>query len=325
MARQMGSHISFLLKAETVYGTLPSGNWNKAPILDFDPGVANDIQADPAIGFGHRESSDVFRGPIDVKPKITVPVDVSNIGYWMKALFGTYSVSGAGPYVHVFKAAVASVVPSLGLEAGYPDANGGAGKYLNYPGFCINKGSFDFAPTGPAKLSLDGIAKTETPNNTSQGGTPTVATYVPFQNIQGSVLLDTVGSTTPSAAIANLVGATLNIANNLEAQPGIGTGGLILGVDAGQLIVTGELTLCFDTTTLYDDAQAATNVSLGLGYTIDANTSLRFVLPRVALGRSSPAIKGPGGIMAKFPFQAQRDTTANASIIATLTNGVAAY
>lgn len=325
MARQMGSRISFLVKPETTYGTLAPGNYEQVPILDFDPATASDIVDDPVIGFGHRESVDVFRGPRLYKPKVTVPVDLNNIGYWLKAAFGLYSVTGSGPYVHTFKAAALSVLPSLSMEAGYPDAVAGAGAFFDYAGGAITKAAFDFAPTGPAKLTLDMVAQSEVENTSSQGGTPTAQVYTPFSNIQGSLLIGTAGSTAPATAIGNIVGATLNIDNQLEAQPGVGTAGLILGADAGQLKVTGDITVRFDALTLYTDAMAATNVSLSFGYKIDTNDSLLFVMPRVALGISSPAIKGPAGVELKIPFQAQRDATALASIIATLTNAVMTY
>lgn len=326
MARQMGSRISFLLKAESVYGTLPSGNWEKVPILDFDPGVSSDIVGDPVIGFGHRESVDVFRGPKLYKPKISVPVDLNNIGYWLKSLFGTYSVTGSGaPYTHTFKAGTSSVQPSLGMEAGYPDANGGAGVFFDYAGSVVDKGAFDMSPTGPAKLVLDVISLSETKNTSTEGGTPTLQVYTPFSQLLGSVLTDATGSTSPATVVANVTGATLNLDNQTDAQPGVGTGGLILGADAGQLLITGDITARFDSTTLYDDAVAATNVALAFGYKIDASNLLNIVMPRVALGRASPGIKGPAGVDFKIPFQAQRDTSANASVIATLINAVASY
>lgn len=325
MARQMGSRISFLVKPETTYGTLATGNFEQVPILDFDPATASDIVDDPVIGFGHRESLDPFRGPRLYKPKVTVPVDLNNIGYWLKACMGLYSVTGSGPYVHVFKAAALSVLPSLSMEAGYPDANAGAGAYFDYAGGAVTKAAFDFSPTGPAKLTLDMVAQSEAQNSSSQGGTPTVQVYAPFNQIQGNVLIGAAGTTAPATAIGNIVGATLNIDNQLEAQPGVGSQGLILGADAGQLKITGDITVRFDTLTLYTDAMAATMVALAFGYKIDTNDQLNIVLPRVALGIASPAIKGPTGIQLKIPFQAARDATALASIIATLTNSVTTY
>lgn len=323
--RQMGSRVSFLLKGETAYGTLATGNFIEVPILDFDPATASDIVDDPAIGFGHRESVDPFRGPKLYKPKVTVPVDLNNIGYWLKAALGNYTVTGSGPYVHTFKAAALSVLPSLSMEAGYPDANAGAGAYFDYAGGAISKAAFDFTPTGSAKLTMDMVAQSETQSSSSQGGTPTQNAYTPFSQIQGNVLIGTSGSTAPSTAIGNIVGATLNIDNALEAQPGVGSNGLILGADAGQLKVTGDITVRFDALTQYTDAVEATFVALALGYKIDTNDQLNFVLPRVSLGNASPAIKGPGGVQLKIPFQASRDPTALASIIATLTNGITTY
>ena len=46
MSRQMGSHITALLKTEATYGTAPSGNWEQVPIIDFDPGAGSDLAPD---------------------------------------------------------------------------------------------------------------------------------------------------------------------------------------------------------------------------------------------------------------------------------------
>jgi hypothetical protein len=321
----MGSHIAFLLKAEGTYGVAPGGNWERVPILDFDPGVASDIIDDPVIGFGHRESVDIFRGPISYKPKVTVPLDLNNTGYWLKSLLGSYAVTGPGPYTHVFKAGATSLLPSLALEAGYPDANAGAGVYMDYLGTSVDMAAFDLSPTGPAKIVLSLISQKETKNGATQGGTPTAQVYTPFSQLLGSFLIGAVGSTTPATSVANILGATLNITNQVDAQPGVSTGGLILGADAGLLKITGDVTVRFDNTTLYDDAIAATNIALSMGYVIDVNNSLQLVMPRVAIGRNSPVIKGPAGVDVKIPFQAQRDSGSSASIIATLINAVASY
>lgn len=326
MARQMGSRISFALKAESVYGTLPSGNWEKVPILSFDPGAASDLVDDPSIGFGHREKLDVFRGPISYKPKIEVPVDLRNIGYWMKALFGTYSVVGSGaPYTHTFKALNSPTVPSLGMEVDYPDANAGSGIFFDYAGSVVDTAAFDLAPTGPAKLSMGLISKSETKNSSTQAGTPTTQTYTSFSQLHGLMFIGTAGSTAPATPIGNILGATLSINNQVDAQPGVSTGGLILGADPGQLMVTGDITARFDSTALYDDAIAATFVALSFGYQIDSNNLLNFVMPRVALGRTSPGVSGPAGVDYKSSFQAARDSGSSASIIATLMNDVASY
>ncbi|HCE10149.1 MAG TPA: hypothetical protein DEQ40_16405 [Oxalobacteraceae bacterium] len=321
----MGSHIAFLLKPESVYGTLPTGNWERVPILDFDPGTASDIVEDPVIGFGHRESVDVFRGPISYKPKVTVPMDLNNSGYWLKYLFGNYAVTGAGPYTHVFTAGATSILPSLALEAGYPDANGGAGVYFDYTGVSVDTAALDLSPTGATKMVLSLIAQKETKNTATQGGTPASQVYTPFSQLQGSFLIGAAGSTTPAAAVGNIIGATLNVTNALDAQPGVSSGGLILGADAGLLKITGDVTVRFDSTAVYDDAIAATNISLLFGYDIDVSNSLHIVMPRVAIGRHSPVIKGPAGVDVKIPFHAQRDTGSSASVIATLINSVATY
>lgn len=317
MARQMGARSQLLAKLEGTYGTAPSGNWQQMPVLTYEPGMANDIIDDPVIGFGTREQQDPFRGPIDVKGGISVPVDVRNIGLWLKCLTGNYSVTGSGPYTHVFKAEnTNNDLLSLSCELGHLDA----GQYFLHTGLVINKGTFDFTASGAPKLTLDAIAQNEANAQATVGGTPTQLVYKPFSQLQGQVFTGTTGSASPATAIANIVAAKLEIDNQVEATYGVGTAGKIIGADPTQFKVTGSVTVRFADVTLYDDAVNQTFVGLSFGYNIDSNDSLTLVLPRVSLGRATPKLTGPKGIQVEFPFQASRDPTNSATLIATLIN-----
>lgn len=326
MARQMGSHITFLAKTEATYGTAPSGNWEEVPILDFDPGTGSDLVSDPSIGFGHREMLDPFRGPKVYKPKLSVPVDVRNIGRWLKLAFGSYAVTGSSPlYTHTFKAVAASALPSFSCEAGYPDAKAGAGVWLGYTGCVIDTLDLDLSPGGTPKLSMGLIAQQEAENTASLGGTPTVKAYTPFSQVLGTLRIDSAGVTTPASAIPNVTGATLKMANNIDAPNGVANGGLIIGGDVGQVMLSGDVTARLDDTVLFDLANQAGFGSLEFGYYIASNQSLSFTMPRLSWAKPSVGIKGPDGIDVKYPWQASRDATAAASVIVTLVNDVATY
>ncbi len=322
MARQLGARSQLLVIPEVTYGTVPGGNWTKVPVLTYEVGVANDIVDDPALGFGHRQSLDPFRGPIDVKGPLSIPADLNNLPMWLKALLGSYSVTGVGPYVHTIKSEdTAGDLPSLSVELGHPDA----GKFYAHAGLTLTKGTFDFTPTGVAKVSFDAIAQNETESNSSGGGTPTSQTYQPFNAIQGNIVIGSAGSTTPATAIGALIGGSLVLDNQCEAPYGVGTAGKIIGVDPSQFKATGSLKVRLADSTLYDDALNATFVSLGFSWTIDTNDKIVIVLPRVTIGRQTAKLTGPKGVDITFPFQAARDTGSSTTVIATVTNSVATY
>ncbi|MBL6853706.1 MAG: hypothetical protein ISS15_05350 [Alphaproteobacteria bacterium] len=321
MPRQMGARSQLLVKKESSYGVAPSGNWQKMPVRSYDVVIANDIVPDPAIGFGHRESIDPSQGPVDLKGPLVVPVDVRNIGFWLSMLLGTESVSGTGPYVHVFKPEETTNLNSFSAELGHVDT----GKYFVHSGLMINKGTFNFAGSGLASLSMDAIGQSQTKATSSGGGTPTAPVYTPFSQLQGAIFEDSAGSTNPANAIANITAATLAIDNQMNAEIGVGSAGKILGGDAGQLVINGEFTLRFADTTMYDLAVAKTFISASWGWTIDSNNSLLIACPRLVLGNFTPPLSGPGGVMAKVPFHVSRDSGAATSLIATLTNDVTSY
>jgi hypothetical protein len=325
MARQTGAHITFLTKTETTYGTLPTGNWEEVPILDFDPGVAADLENDPAIGMGHREMLDPFRKARIFKPKLTVPVDLRNIGRWLKLALGNYAVAGSGPYTHTFKAIAASALPSFSLEAGYPDANSGAGKWLDYTGCVVDTFDFDISPSGTPKLVLGLVAQNEAENTATQGGTPTIRSYTPFSQIQGTFDIDTAGSTSPATTIPDLTGATLKGSNNVDAPSGAATQGLIIGADGGQFMASGDAQIRLDDMTLFELAASAGFGALAFGYKISSTALVSFVAPRISWAKPSVGIKGPGGVDVKYAWQASRDPSATASIIVTLINDVPSY
>ncbi len=322
MARQMGARSQLLAKFESVYGTAPSGNWQKVPVMTYEVAFAPNLIKDPALGFGHRESLDPFRGQVDVKGPIVVPVDVRYIGLWLKALLGNYSVSGVGPYTHIFKPEnSAGGLPSLGVELGHLDVP----KYYTHTGLVIDKATFNLAGTGEARVSMDAIAQNEAEGATTGGGTPTSLVYTPFNQLNGTLFRDAAGSTLPATTIGNVISGQLVINNNVNAVPGVGTNGLVLGADPQTIDITGNVIIRFADTTLYDLALAGTYEALSFGYQIDANNSLNIVLPRVSLARTTPKLTGPGGVQAEFQFMASRDAGSSASLIATLVNDVASY
>ncbi|WP_375695591.1 phage tail tube protein, partial [Bartonella sp. AC66GZZY] len=71
------------------------------------------------LGLG-RDPTAPFQDVINVDGDIVVPVDLRNIGYWLKALFGAPATNDSGPYAHDFVSGEINL-PSLSFEVDLPD------------------------------------------------------------------------------------------------------------------------------------------------------------------------------------------------------------
>lgn len=315
MARAQGSFAQLLLKDESAYGTAATGNYAKLPFKEFDYGAAQKLLDDDTIGHG-REEIDPAQDVIDVKHTGIVPLDVNNIGSWLKLLFGTATDTGTtGAYTHTFVSGATSL-PSASMEIGFTDI----GEYFLKTGAMVTSLEFDAAPSGLADVSVDVIAQNDVRGTSSSGGTPTVATWERFSQFQGSI---TLGGT----ALAGITAAKLKLDNGLDAARVINGSnpGLIEGIDLGMFKATLSLDALFENATLFADAEGFTNVAIALAWTISAGVSLTFNLPRVFLPRPTNKVSGPGGVKCSFSAVAVHDPSDGYVCQAVLKNTVATY
>ena len=75
---------------------------------------------------------------------------------------------------------------------------------------------------------------------------------------------------------------------------------------------------------LLDAASSGTPVALSLGWIIDTDKSLMIDLPAVYLPKAKNPISGPGGIEAKYNWQAAKPAS-GAFVTVTLKNDVESY
>lgn len=87
MARAKGSNAKLRLAFETTYGTVPGSGFAELPFAEFDHGEEQTLLDNDVLGLG-RDTVRPSRGPKNDSGSVTVPVDIRNIGYWLKAAFG---------------------------------------------------------------------------------------------------------------------------------------------------------------------------------------------------------------------------------------------
>ncbi len=313
MSRTYGANAQLLGQFESVYGTAPLSDFIKFPFISSQLGSEQNLIDSDLLGQG-RDPAQPMRDVINVEGDVVVPVDLRYIGYWLRTLFGAPTTTGTGaPYVHTFKSG-ATVLPSLALEVGTPEAS----CYFMNVGVRANSMQVSFERSGGASATINCIAQGETRALASLGGTPNELAITRFNQFQGSVKKD-------GTQLGNVTGAQFTYTNNLEKIETIRDDGKIDGADPTVAAFTGTIDVRFADTTLLDAATNNTAVTLSFGYTIDANRSLIFTAHEVYLPKPKLPIEGAGGIQASFNWQAAKNATAGVMLTAVLTNDVEGY
>ena len=312
MARAYGANASLLAAFEPTYGTTPTGDFGKIPFVSNTLGSEQGLIANDLIGLG-RDPSAPIRDVIKVEGDIVIPIDLRNIGMWLKALLGSPVSLGDTAHTHTFVSGN-SGLPSLSLETGLPDIPA----YFLASGVMANSLQVKFARSGAADATLGLIAQGEVKRTASADVTPTTLPITRFNQFQGSIKKN-------GQALGNVVAAQLTYSNNLARIETIRSDGKIEGADPTVASLTGNLEVRFADTELIDAATNNTPLELTFSYVIDATKSLTFIAHEVYLPKPKLSISGPGGIQATFDWQAAKNTAAGHMLTVQLVNDVVAY
>ena len=279
------------------------------PFLSCDLGAEQPLLDADVIGVGiNRDPAAPFLDTVTVAGQAVVPVDLINIGHWLRLLLGAPTTTGATNFIHTFGSGAASL-PSNAMEIGYPDV----------PSFDVCTGvradtmEMDFTPTGAATETFGLLGQGSVRTGATSGGAPISAAYTAFNKAQGSI-------TRAGSALAQVTGARLTYANGMEAVRTIRADRRVEGVDPGISRCTGQITVRFENTTLLAQAQGGTAAEFAMAFTIDANRSLTITMHEVYLALAKTPIEGPAGVEASFDFRAAFNATATRMMTAVLRN-----
>ena len=279
------------------------------PFLSCDLGAEQPLLDADVIGLGgNRDAAAPFLDTVTVSGSAVVPVDLTNIGHWLRLLLGAPVTTGTTNFIHSFGSG-APALPSNAIEIGYPVVP----SYDLITGVRADTLEIDFSPTGPATASFGLIGQGSVRTGTTASGTPTTAAYTAFHKAQGSI-------SRAGAPLAQVTGAKLTYSNGIETVRTIRADRKIEGADPGIARATGQITVRFASTTLLTQAQDAAPAEFAFAYTIDANRSLTFTLHEVYLSLAKTPIEGPGGVEAAFDFRAAFNATATRMMTVALKN-----
>ena len=88
MSRAYGWNASLLIAEESKYGILPESGYRQIPFISTSLDSAQSLVSSNVLGLG-RDPTQPFQDVINVDGDMAVPVDMRNIGVWLKAIFGT--------------------------------------------------------------------------------------------------------------------------------------------------------------------------------------------------------------------------------------------
>lgn len=311
MTQAKGIRARLLLDYEDAYGS--DNNTPAAFVLPVNSiGLsATQTRNTPGTLRGHRNPDTPWAGRKNVSGSIVVPVDYTAMWYWLKAMFGDPSTTGAtDPYTHEWT--VGHSQPSMVLEKQFQDIN----KYWKYNGVKIASMNLRLGGDEELVMTLNLVGATETPGTDAYDGSPTSVSISRLHQYQ--VALQEGGGSIASVTSLDL---TVNFGLD-EGQYVIGGGGVRASLPEGMVAVTGTVTALFEDHSLVDKSVEATESSLQITITDDSDTySLDLMVNELQYGRAGASVDGPQGVLQQLPFTAYYDDHADESVIvATLVN-----
>lgn len=199
---------------------------------------------------------------------------------------------------------------SFTIEHWYPDVPTSE----CFTGCKVSKVSFGLPATGMATCALEFMGKDSVTAVTQYFTSPTANTTTGTMAAVNGVLR--VGG----ATVANVTGLSIDIASAQSGEPAVGSNTVAFQA-AGRVIVTGQITATFDSTTLRDAFYNESEISLYAVFTADNTAASDFVgfsIPRIKVGGASKD-DGEKTITQTFPFQALLNVTGGAALATDLT------
>lgn len=314
MARAYGWNAKLLIAEEKEYGVLPDTNYRQIPFISSSLDSEQGLISSNVLGLG-RDPTQPFQDVINVDGDMVVPVDMRNIGLWLKAIFGTPTTSETddGTYSHDFESGKTSI-PSYSIEVGLPEIP----QFIRFMGVRANSIAFNFQRSGEAQVTVNLMAQGETGATSTINTAPDVFNYTRVSQFQGYIK-------SGGELLANITSASVTYSNNLEKIETIRSDGKVEAIDLGVASLSGSISAKYADNILLDKARSGTPVDIELGYQLSEILKLVITCHEVYLPKPKRSVDGPGGIECSYDFQGAKDQTLDKMMTVTLVNDVESY
>jgi len=301
---------------ESTYGTTPTindGDMVSLPFNSIGIGSSENMIDPETINHAQRFETEPSFGNISVEGPVSVPFDVTNMGYWFKLMFGAPTTTGAGPYEHEFTPS--NTNPSATLESGFSDIN----SYHLFDGIKVNRMSFNFAVDTELTVDMDLLGSSETVGVSTQDNTPVEEVLTRFQ-AKDIVMKE--GGVTVAVATEVSIEVDNGLADDVYA---LSSNGFRVDLPEQKMMVSGSAKLIFEDQTYYNQAISGDETSIEITATRGTNI-VTFLLPEVRFPRTPLERSGHGPVYHTINFKAYfQDSSEGYPIVVTLTNDKASY
>ena len=313
MSRAYGWNAQLLIAEESEYGVMPDTGYRKIPFISSSLDSEQNLLSSNVLGLG-RDPTQPFQDVINVDGDMAVPVDVRNIGIWLKAIFGEPTTTEAdGVYTHAFESGKIAI-PSYSLEVGLPEVP----QFIRFLGVRANSIAFNFQRSGEAQVTLNLMAQCEKGSTTAIDAAPDVYKYTRVSQFQGYIK-------SGGEFLANVTSANVTYSNNLEKIETIRNDGKVEAIDLGVASLSGSVSARYADNVLLDKARSGTPVDLELGYQLSDSLKLVIECHEVYLPKPKRTIDGPNGIECSYDFQGAKNDKVGRMMTVTLVNDVEDY
>lgn len=313
MSRAYGWNAQLLIAEESEYGVMPDTGYRKIPFISSSLDSEQNLLSSNVLGLG-RDPTQPFQDVINVDGDMAVPVDVRNIGVWLKAIFGEPTTTEAdGVYTHAFESGKIAI-PSYSLEVGLPEVP----QFIRFLGVRANSIAFNFQRSGEAQVTLNLMAQCEKGSTTAIDAAPDVYKYTRVSQFQGYIK-------SGGEFLANITAASATYSNNLEKIETIRNDGLVEAIDLGVASLSGSISARYGDNILLDKAREGTPVDVELGYQLTDTMKLVIECHEVYLPKPKRSIDGPNGIECSYDFQGAKNDEIGRMMTITLVNDVEEY
>ena len=313
MSRAYGWNAQLLIAEESEYGVMPDTGYRQIPFISSSLDSEQNLLSSNVLGLG-RDPTQPFQDVINVDGDMAVPVDVRNIGVWLKAIFGAPTTTETdGVYTHAFESGKTSI-PSYSLEVGLPEVP----QFIRFLGVRANSIAFNFQRSGEAQVTLNLFAQCEKGSTTTIDAAPDVYKYTRVSQFQGYIK-------SGGEFLANITAASATYSNNLEKIETIRNDGLVEAIDLGVASLSGSISVRYGDNILLDKAREGTPVDVELGYQLTDTMKLVIECHEVYLPKPKRSIDGPGGIECSYDFQGAKSEELGHMMTIKLINDVESY
>lgn len=133
MPRAQGARALMAFAFEGVYGTPPGSGFRQVPFVSTDLGGEQPLLDNEVLGFG-RDPLAPSRDAFNADGSVVIPMDVENLGLWLKATFGqpvtTASVAATGSLTFSAQPVASSTITVAGTVFTFV-ASGAVGNQIN--------------------------------------------------------------------------------------------------------------------------------------------------------------------------------------------------